>query len=444
MAVAVRYDAPVVRRSVAMLLLGCGCLIDNPAWLGPPGATEPDDTGETTDGSEGVPVVGCSPRPAPSDDAITLGPEQVAELPERIAAAAPGTTILLADGTYELAAAAPLVVAVPGIVLRSASGNASAVVLDGGTASAAILEVRAPGIEIAELTLTGGTAGAITFAEAAHEGLVYGVRVVDVDGPAILGESDPAGESFVDRGEVACSSFIRTVPAPASTCTGMSALRVPGGEGWVVRNDLFEGYRCSDAVAAPPTVGLRDGARGSQVLRNVFRNCARPVLLGNEVAGGERSWPDLPCGLADGWGHVEGVIANNQIWVGDAAVTPDSMISAWNACDARIYHNTIVLLGDGFHGIEHRFDRTTVTIVNNLTNVDIAARDGSRAIEEGNLPGTSLDDFVDVFTGDLHLVPGAAAVDAGLASLGEIELGPDIDGDPRDARPDVGADELVQ
>jgi hypothetical protein len=444
-AAAVRYDEHLVRRSLATILVHAGCLIDNPAWLGPPGSdsgasTESD--GESSSGGDAPSIVGCDPRPAPPVDAIVVAPDEASELGDRIAAAAPGATILLADGTFDLEAFAPVVVGVPGLVLRSQSGDASAVVLDGGASSVAILDVRASGVEISELSLTGGASGAIAFAPDAHDGLVYGVDAQDVGGPAIYAAADLGTGRFVDRGEVACSTFTRTLAAEPGLCEQLSAVRVLSGEGWTVRNNLIEGYRCTDPVNVPAAIGLRNGARDSEVVRNTFRNCARPLLLGNELDGTERAWPDAPCDLVDGWGHVGGTIGSNVIWVGDAAVGPDSMISVWNACDALVLHNSIVLLGDGFHGIEHRFDRTSVTIVNNLTNADIAARDGSLAIEEGNLQGASLDDFVDAFGGDLHIVSGAAAVDAGLASLGGIDPGPDIDGQPRDASPDVGADEL--
>ena len=57
------------------------------------------------------------------------------------------------------------------------------------------------------------------------------------------------------------------------------------------------------------------------------------------------------------------------------------------------------------------------------------------------IEGASAAFFVDPEGGDLHLAKGSAAIDAGIALT---EPGPaawDIDGQPRDASPDVGADE---
>ena len=68
-------------------------------------------------------------------------------------------------------------------------------------------------------------------------------------------------------------------------------------------------------------------------------------------------------------------------------------------------------------------------------------RDGAQAELVGNLQDEGPDHFVDAQAGDLHLVDGSHAIDAGDPSgLDHVEL--DFDQQPRDATPDVGADEL--
>ena len=61
-------------------------------------------------------------------------------------------------------------------------------------------------------------------------------------------------------------------------------------------------------------------------------------------------------------------------------------------------------------------------------------------MEEGNIVGQDTSMFVNPAARDLHLLPGAAAIDAGVVVEG---AGVDIDGQARDGAPDVGADEVV-
>ena len=62
---------------------------------------------------------------------VSVTPEQAAALDEIAAAASPGQVLLLADGIYDRSNEPPIELTAPGIQLRSASGNPSAVVLDG-------------------------------------------------------------------------------------------------------------------------------------------------------------------------------------------------------------------------------------------------------------------------------------------------------------------------
>ncbi len=434
-----------------MLAVGLsGCLIDNPAWLGPPAEATGSGTGTGGSSSSGSetgdePALGCPPRPA-SAAAVSVGPEQIGQLAQIVADAEPGSTIELRDGVYDLASIAPLRIEVAGVVLRSASADPSAVVFDGGASAMPLIEVRAPDVVLAEFTVRGGTQGGImAVASASFDPdrlTVYRMDLIDVGGHAVRGASNGDPDAYADGGEVVCSRFLRQTPLAGQACTELSALRVFRGADWVFRDNEVQGYWCDDDDGEPPrTVSMLEGTRGSVIVRNRFQDCARAVVLGEAPSGVERRWADNPCAVSDQWGHVEGLVANNMLWVGDPGVRPDSMISVWNVCDDRIFHNSIVMLGDGFHGIEHRFERTRATIVNNLTNADIQMRDGSEAIVEGNLIEAGLDEFVDPFAGDLHLVPGSVAIGAALANLGDLELGPDFEGDPRDDAPDVGADE---
>ena len=96
-----------------------------------------------------------------------------------------------------------------------------------------------------------------------------------------------------------------------------------------------------------------------------------------------------------------------------------------------------------FSSIEWRFSNTDVEITNNLVSHRMMTRDGAEASLAGNYENAPLSLFVDVSTGNLHLALDATdAIDQGVFIGGGL-CDKDIDGDNRDATPDVGADEIA-
>ena len=66
--------------------------------------------------------------------------------------------------------------------------------------------------------------------------------------------------------------------------------------------------------------------------------------------------------------------------------------------------------------MEWRFGNTNVVVANNLATNRLLARDGAHATLGGNVANAPLSLFVNVPSGDLHLVPGAtAAIDKAVA-----------------------------
>ena len=94
----------------------------------------------------------CTPLPAPSGAIIEVTPSQAGSLQSILDAARPGDTVQFADGLYSLPET--LALRIPGITLRSKSGNRLGVVLDGGYAIGDVLLVQRSDITIADLTLT--------------------------------------------------------------------------------------------------------------------------------------------------------------------------------------------------------------------------------------------------------------------------------------------------
>lgn len=455
--VGVLRSASMFARRLAVVLASCtACPVENPAWDGRADgsdtAASSSDDGTTT-GGEPTPNA-CPPLPAPAAGVmvVELDPSEAAELDEQIAAAAPNTTFRLADGRYDRAGQPTIVVSAPGIVLRSASGDPSAVILDGGGTASDLVTVRADDVTLAELSLRNGGDDLLVFDPVGGPGVrrprVHRVSFQDAINFQLVAEGDIAAGAFVDDGEVSCSAFSLSdeFRAAVPDCTSAGGIKGFAASNWRIRDNLVHDFWCP-ASGTFIAIHLGYGAHDTIVERNRFRDAYRGLMLGFETdAVGTRAPPPgsaCPAGAQ----HVGGSIRNNMFWTGGpdlaaASTQPDSMISVWSACEVDVQHNTLVSLYPLFSMLEYRFSDSTGSIVNNLVTGRITARDPAAIVDAGNLVDAGQELFVDPGAGDLHLAAGAsAAIDASVVA-GASAVPDDFDGQTRDARPDVGADEL--
>jgi hypothetical protein len=393
----------------------------------------------------------CPPLPAPSGPIIHVS--SVSELRDAVSGATAGTTILVADGTYHLDGAY-LRFDTPGVTMRSASGDREAVVLDGDYVTTEIVQIVASNVTVANLTLreayyhpihvTSSEGGDTTGT------LITNVHIVDPREQAI--KINPDAEGYhPDYGEIACSHIELTdagrphVNPTAGGCyTG--GIDAHQARGWRIHDNLIAGFWCPNGLSEHG-IHLWRGSRDTVVERNVLRNNARGIGFGLATSGDGRSYPDDPCPGASGYvDHYGGVIRNNVVFANDGDLFGslygfDCGICLWNACGARVLHNTVASTQPPFSAIEWRYPNTDPEVINNLVTRNLMARDGAVASESGNLVESPLSLFVDGSGGDLHLAPGAAgAIDQVAAPLDVVD---DLDGDPRPigAASDVGADE---
>lgn len=121
----------------------------------------------------------------------------------------------------------------------------------------------------------------------------------------------------------------------------------------------------------------------------------------------------------------------------------DCGICLWSACNSMVLHNTIVSTRKNFSSIEWRFKGSQgISIYNNIATHALRQRDGASAREENNLTRAGRYLFVDAQNGDLHLTSRSkSAVDKGKR-LPQGLVDYDIDGEKRDSKPDIGADEF--
>jgi len=383
--------------------------------------------------------VPCTPLPPPVGPTIERYPADADNLRATIAGAAPGTTILLHDGFYDMSGGDSihrLVFSNPGLTLRSFSGDREGVILDGGYVTGELLSIQASDTTIADISLRRAYYHPIHASGPdlpISNVLIHNVHIIDPGEQAV--KVNPVGAGTVDQSTLECSHLELTDagrPFIRNNCyTG--GLDAHAATGWLVRRNRIEGFWC-DTGLSEHGIHMWRQCQDTVVEENLIIDCARGIGFG------------LGPG-ADG--HTGGVIRNNFVAAGDPGLfaSPsgfDSGISLWGAEGAQAYHNTVAsTLAPSASSIEWRYISTSVTLANNLVTDRIWDRGGVSHLAT-NTEYAPLSLFADVAAGDLHLVdPDSGPVDTGtpltpgLAAL-------DFDSLPRDDTPDIGADEVGQ
>jgi len=392
----------------------------------------------------------CDPLPPPQGNIVEV--DTTNKLEVAINNADPGTTILLADGTYNLNGVY-LWISTPNLTLRSKSGNPEAVILDGSYVTTEIIVIKASDITIADLTLKRARYHPIHVSPSSGEDIVnariYNVRIIDPGQQAI--KINQNGNYFADYGEIACSRLeltdtgrIQVGEINGSCYTG--GIDAHQARGWIIKDNVIEGFWCADGLSEH-AIHLWRGSRDSIVERNILVDNARGIGFGLTTSGTGRTYSDAPCPSADYIGHFGGIIRNNfvfqnrlQLYESQAGF--DCGVCLWQACDAKVLHNTVVSTAAPVSSIEWRFLNTNATITNNLVSHRLWERNGASASLAANLDHQPLSLFVDGAGGDLHLVAHAQeTIDKGVPVGGNL-CSDDIDGDLRDLTPDIGADEV--
>ena len=399
-------------------------------------------------------AVDCAPLPPPPAGNTLVHVSTEAELWTAVNAAQPHTTILLADGTYNLGAEGRyLWIDTPHVTLRSASGDREAVILDDNYGRTQLISILASNVTVADITIARACTHPIhvmsTSAGHTLDTLIYNVHIIDPGQQAI--KINPAAEGYYpDSGVIACSTIELTDagrPHIRNNCyTG--GIDMHQGRDWVIRDNHIAGFWCTNGLSEHG-IHLWRGCRDPIVERNVLHNNARGIGFGMATSGTARTYTDDPCPGTSGYvDHYGGLIRNNFIFANRVELFTseagfDNGISLWNACAVGAYHNTVVSTHPPFSSIEWRFANTSVDLVNNLVSHNLRERNGATATQAGNRIDAPLSLFVDGAGGDLHLRGSAAPViDQGVALVPGL-CDDDIDGDPRPIGParDIGADE---
>lgn len=376
----------------------------------------------------------------------------VGALVSAVNGAAPGTTVRVADGTYNLDGGY-LRIAAAGVTLRSASGNRGSVVLDGNYITTEIVQVVASNVTVADITLREAYYHPIHVMSQAGSHTsgtrIYNVQVIEPGEQAIKINPGASGY-YTDNGEIACSRIELTDagrPYVRNDCyTG--GIDAHQSRGWVVRDNHIEGFWCTSGLSEHG-IHFWTGSRDTLIERNTLVNNARGIGCGLVESGSGRTYGDNACPSASGYvDHYGATVRNNVVFVDRPQLFSsqygfDCGICINNTCGATVVHNTVVSTLAPFSSIEWRFANTVVDVRNNLVSHNLLDRGGTDT-QAGNLQNVAMSLFVNAAAGDLHLVPTASpAIDQGAVVAAGVADG-DIDGQAREAsRRDIGADEYL-
>ncbi len=386
----------------------------------------------------------CLPLVLPKSNRsmITVSSGDVLSLMRHVKAAFPGTVILLEDGLYFLPFNRSLLVNVPELTIRGASGNREAVRLEGGSNA---ITVNADGFTIADLTIQAPRFHAIQVRgeRGVSQTHIYNVHLL-VAGQQFIKVSagDGTRGKFADEGVVACSTIEYSTfskgndKTPPSYTNGIDIL---AGRGWVIRDNTFRRIRSEKGPAGPAILTWRN-SQDTVIKRNKIVDCWRGIALGlghpNKRSRG---------GSTVRYDHQDGLVENNVIValqeVADAAIENNF------AHNSQILHNTIFYATHLKHrvnwAIEYRYGPTSATIQNNLSNLPIRERipkPQHLAVLGGNMTNAKSHWFQDLAGGDVHLVAAAPAIDQGV-TFAKTHRDFDDTQRPLGQAPDPGADE---
>ena len=371
----------------------------------------------------------CNCPPLPPDPGITEIVSNVAELNAAMSNASSNNgnyTILLEDGVYTLTSNLLYInTHMENLTIRSLSGNRDAVTIQGQGMNGGVTHiflVAAKGFTCADMTIGGIFYHAIQIQgeNDADDCLIQNVRFFDCNEQMLKISGGSSNPNYADNGVVQCCVFEFTAGIGNQWYTG--GIDGHHCRNWEVRYNEFYHIRSPESALAEHAIHFWSESVNTLVENNVIINCDRGIGYGLTNSAGR--------------GHFGGIIRNNIVHT-----SRDVGIGLEQARNALVYNNT-VYTENYFNSIEYRFDSTyNCHIANNLTNENIASRNGGTALVESNYITSDNSFYVDAAGYDFHL----ALAEPNIVDMGIILPGVTDDVDcenrPMGGGVDIGADE---
>ena len=353
-----------------------------------------------------------------------------------------GGTILIADGHYHMPRT--FQIKTDDVTVRSGNGDRTKVVLDfvncrhhegvafsncsGATiADLTVQNVRQNGIKINSNRDTDRVTIYNVISHNVWQRHIKGTGVPDKDGQP----------QFAERCRVQYCLFYNDRPKqrgdepwedsePRMGFNYVGGIDVMNAKGWVISDNVFTGIHGKTGEARGAIFMWHNGT-DCVIERNIIIDCDTGICLGNSSARGERR-------------HANGFVVRNNFIVRCS----ESNILADHTRDCKVLNNTVhdpKLRNGRLLRVVHANDG--LVVANNIFSgprISVEKYEGKIDVRN-NLVRPVGDYFVDEAKGNLHLTTGA--VDVIGKATADVDVKEDIDGQPRDDRPDLGADELV-
>lgn len=379
-------------------------------------------------------------RPAPplaKPTGRTIRVATAAQLINAVDTVKPGTTILLADGTYLLPRG--LILRENGLALRGQSGDRDKVILDGSKSpdKHIVMVKGADDVLIANLTIQNCMRDGVnikgemdTQRTRIYNCMFRNLWVRCIKGTAPLrvrkGLSEPRSEPDLWRrrptgGSIRYCLFLQERRKPYDDWKGgdyIGGIDVMWLKDWVIADNVFVGIRGKHGDARG-AIFIWQHSENVIVERNLILNCDAGICFGN-------AWgPPL---------HVNNGIIRNNFVVGGTN-RPVEVCKTRNVlvCNNTIWATDLTLPSVHFHqGAEG--GRFYNNLVHGRVKLAPIVKSGNNII--GDLKGY----FIAPLKGNLHLTENAKAALGKGKPLAEVS--DDFDGQERMPAPDIGADEI--
>jgi hypothetical protein len=353
--------------------------------------------------------------------------------------ARPGQTILVADGHYLM----PRYIEIKAdrVTLRGASGRRERVILDGAhSMHGELLGIRGCcDVTIADLTIQNIRFNGFKINSDSNvqrltirNCIIHNIWQRGVKGVKVPEENREAMRPKGCRVEY-CLFYndrpkqLSDDPADIAQGNYVAGIDVMYAKDWVICDNVFVGIQ-GRTFEGRGAIFLWFDSQDCLIERNVIIDCDVGLQLGNAHRVDKVQSHCLRC-----------VARNNFI-----TRAPEAGIVTVYTKDCRILHNTI-------HDPQSRssrlirtvFDNDGLIVANNLLSGPGMSDESDSEIQfVGNLLQDVSGVFVDPAHGDLHLAKAALEIVDRADAVSEAPDA-DIDGQKRDARPDIGADELA-
>ena len=367
--------------------------------------------------------------------AATWNVSSVEELRSAVAAAQPGDTVLMADGTYGFGDTTGCQIADKSdLTIRSASGNRGAVVLTGLGINSRKTEFgfklyRSSRITIQDITIQNVYWHCIQVNEGSNYCTLRNLYMWDAgEGPVKVTSPGTAGP-YSDYGLVEDCAIGYTTKGTRSVVEGID---IVASVGWVIRDCEFYNVTKGRKNAVAYGFFAKGNAQDTVVDGCYFEDCDIPLSFGGGGTGTD--W------FRDGdstYEHRGGIMSNNVV-----NRTLDVAVYMNKAGGFKLYNNTLWSTYTGADSsVDVRFN-SYGDVVNNLCSQGYQLRDGGTATFSHNIFHAPAALFVDQVGGDFHLVgTAAAAIDQGADTLASVPDDMDAQARPCGSGVDIGADE---